>query len=123
MSTSIKAAILLAAVIAWLPAEAQLLGLGIETNIELSRQDLDIIRHTVSEQIHGAGWHYREVEQPGFRKCRQDHAYEKVCEKRPTVRNLGLCDYNKAQTGPPGTLQAEQLPATGWSMEANLRVL
>jgi surface antigen len=53
MSTSIKAAILLAAVIAWLPAEAQLLGLGIETNIELSRQDLGIIRQTVSEQIHG----------------------------------------------------------------------
>ncbi|MGA8757609.1 MAG: RT0821/Lpp0805 family surface protein [Stellaceae bacterium] len=53
MSTPIKAAILFAAIVAWFPAQAQLLGLGIETNIELTRQDLDIIRHTVSEQIHG----------------------------------------------------------------------
>ncbi len=53
MSKLIKAVVLLAAILAWLPANAQLLGLGLETNIELSRQDLDIIRHTVYEQIHG----------------------------------------------------------------------
>jgi surface antigen len=53
MSTLIKAAVLFIAILAWLPAEAQLLGLGIETNIELSRQDLDMIRHTVNTQIHG----------------------------------------------------------------------
>jgi len=34
-------------------AEAQLLGLGFESNITLTQQDLDMIRQTVNQQIHG----------------------------------------------------------------------
>lgn len=45
MSTPIRAAILFAALVACLPAQAQYL-LGLETNIELTKQDLTIIRHT-----------------------------------------------------------------------------
>ena len=53
MSTPIRIIVLCAALVAWLPAQAQLLGLGLETNIELNKQDLAIIRHTVNEQVHG----------------------------------------------------------------------
>jgi surface antigen len=53
MSNPIKIIVLIAAVLVWLPAQAQLLGLGIETNITLTRQDLDIIRQTVAGQVHG----------------------------------------------------------------------
>ena len=52
MSTPIRAAILFAALVACLPAQAQYL-LGLETNIELTKQDLAIIRQTVREQLHG----------------------------------------------------------------------
>ena len=53
MSTPIRAAVLFSAIVAWVPAKAQLLGLGIETNIELTKHDLDIIRHTVDTEVHG----------------------------------------------------------------------
>jgi surface antigen len=54
MSMLIRVIVLCAAAFAaWLPAQAQLLGLGIETNIALTRQDLSIIRQTVTEQVHG----------------------------------------------------------------------
>jgi|SRR5271165_1032757 len=53
MSMPIRAAILFAAVFACLPAQAQYLGLGLETNIELTRHDLDLIRQTVDTQVHG----------------------------------------------------------------------
>jgi surface antigen len=53
MSNSIKTMVLIAAVLVWLPAQAQYLGLGIETAVELTKQDLDIIRQTVNAQVHG----------------------------------------------------------------------
>jgi surface antigen len=53
MSNPTKILVLIAAVLVWLPAQAQYLGLGIETNIELTKQDLDIIRQTVDGQVHG----------------------------------------------------------------------
>lgn len=53
MSTLIKAAIVFAALVLWSPAQAQYLGLGIETNIELTKQDIAIIHRTVDEQVHG----------------------------------------------------------------------
>ncbi len=53
MSMPIKAALFAAVAAACLPAQAQLLGLGLETNIELSKQDLAMIRQTVNDQIHG----------------------------------------------------------------------
>jgi surface antigen len=46
-------AAVLVGVVAWLPVQAQYLGLGIETNIELTKQDLDIIRSTVTGKVHG----------------------------------------------------------------------
>jgi surface antigen len=53
MSNPTKIILLIAAMLVWLPAQAQYLGLGIETNIELTKQDLDIIRQTVDQQVHG----------------------------------------------------------------------
>jgi len=53
MSNPIKIVLLIAATLVWLPAQAQYLGLGIETNIELTKQDLDIIRQTVNKHVHG----------------------------------------------------------------------
>ncbi len=70
MSTPIRAAILFATLIACLPAQAQYL-LGLETNIELTKQDLAIIRHTVHEQVHGkpvgttAKWNNPESQNSG----------------------------------------------------------
>jgi surface antigen len=53
MSNPIKIIVLIAAVLVGLPAQAQYLGLGVETNIELTKQDLDIMRQTVNGQVHG----------------------------------------------------------------------
>jgi hypothetical protein len=53
MFNPIKIIVLIAAVFVWLPSQAQFLGLGMETNIALTKQDLDIIRETVVGQVHG----------------------------------------------------------------------
>jgi surface antigen len=53
MPMPLKAMVLIVALIAWLPAEAQFLGLGLESNIELTKQDLAIIHRIVDEQVHG----------------------------------------------------------------------
>jgi surface antigen len=53
MSTRFRMTLLLAALVASLPAQAQFLGPGIRTNIELTRQDLETIRHVVNDQVHG----------------------------------------------------------------------
>ena len=70
MSTPIRAAILFAALVSCLPAQAQYL-LGLETNIELTKQDLAIIHHTVHDQVHGkpvgttAKWNNPESQNSG----------------------------------------------------------
>src|SRR6516162_10099208 len=53
MSSPLKVIIFCAALVTWLPAQAQFLGFGLETNVELTEQDLDIIHHTINEQVHG----------------------------------------------------------------------
>jgi len=53
MFSSLRVVVVCAALAVWLPAQAQFLGFGLETNVELTKQDLDIIRHTVNEQVHG----------------------------------------------------------------------
>jgi surface antigen len=53
MLSSLRVIVVCAAFVTWLPAQAQFLGFGLETNVELTKQDLDIIRHTVNEQVHG----------------------------------------------------------------------
>ena len=53
MSRPIRVIVLCAALAASLPAQAQLLGLGLPTNIELTTQDLAIIRHTLNQEVHG----------------------------------------------------------------------
>lgn len=50
---SIRAIVVCAALVAALPAQAQFLGLGFESNIELTKQDLEIMRRTVNQQVHG----------------------------------------------------------------------
>jgi surface antigen len=53
MSMPIKAVLFAAALLAWLPAQAQFLGPGFESNIELTKLDLQNIHRTVDEQVHG----------------------------------------------------------------------
>ena len=52
MSSSLKVIVVCTALVTWLSAQAQFLGFGLDTNVELTKQDLDIIRHTVKEQVH-----------------------------------------------------------------------
>jgi hypothetical protein len=59
MSSSLRVIVVCAALVTWLPAQAQFLGFGLETNVELTKQDLDIIRHTVNGHF---AW-------PGSRLC------------------------------------------------------
>jgi hypothetical protein len=51
MSSSLRVIVVCAALVTWLPAQAQFLGFGLETNVELTKQDLDIIRHTVKRSF------------------------------------------------------------------------
>jgi hypothetical protein len=56
MSVPIKPLVLAIAGLASPAAQAQLLGLGFESNISLTQQDLDMIRQAVNQQIHGNPW-------------------------------------------------------------------
>jgi surface antigen len=53
MSVLIRAVVFSLAFLAWLPADAQFLGLGFESNIVLKNSDLDLIHSTVDNQVHG----------------------------------------------------------------------
>jgi surface antigen len=53
MPISIKPLLLIIAGLASPMAQAQFLGSGFESNISLTREDLDTIRQTVNQQIHG----------------------------------------------------------------------
>lgn len=53
MSIPAKSFVLMLAGLASPAAEAQFMGLGFESNITLTQQDLDLIRQTVDQQIHG----------------------------------------------------------------------
>jgi surface antigen len=53
MWKALKAIAVMVALIVSLPAEAQYLGLGLESNIELTKLDLSIIHRTVDAQVHG----------------------------------------------------------------------
>lgn len=52
MSMPKAAIVMVAACFASLPARAQFLGFGFESNIELTKQDIDIIHQTVDRQVH-----------------------------------------------------------------------
>ena len=53
MPIPIRPLVLVIAGLASPAAQAQFLGLGFESNITLTRQDLDMIRQTVNQQIYG----------------------------------------------------------------------
>jgi len=53
MPMPIRAVVLFAVLLAGLPAQAQFLGFGLESNVELTKHDLDIIHSTVDQQVHG----------------------------------------------------------------------
>ena len=53
MPIPIRPLVLVIAGLASPAAQAQFLGLGFESNITLTQQDLDTIRQTVNQQIHG----------------------------------------------------------------------
>jgi surface antigen len=53
MPISIKPLVFVVAALASPAAQAQLLGPSFESNITLTREDLDMMRQTVTQQIHG----------------------------------------------------------------------
>jgi surface antigen len=53
MPISIKPFVFIVACVVSTPAQAQLLGPSFESNITLTREDLDMMRQTVTQQIHG----------------------------------------------------------------------
>ena len=53
MPISIKPLVLMVAGLAGSAAQAQLLGPNFESNVTLTREDLDMMRQTVTQQIHG----------------------------------------------------------------------
>ena len=53
MSMPVKPLVLIVAGLASPAAEAQLMGFSFESNITLTQRDLDLIRQTVNQQIHG----------------------------------------------------------------------
>jgi surface antigen len=53
MRIPIKSLVLIIAGLANSAVEAQFLGLGFESNVTLTQQDLDMMRQTVTQQIHG----------------------------------------------------------------------
>ena len=53
MPIPVKPLVLMVAGLASSAAQAQLMGLGFESNISLTQQDLDMMRQTVNQQIHG----------------------------------------------------------------------
>jgi len=89
MFSSLRVVVVCAALAVWLPARAQFLGFGLETNVELTKQDLDIIRHTVNEQVQ-AGRLHSQMEQPGVAEFRQNSARQEIHAKRPAMRDPGL---------------------------------
>jgi surface antigen len=53
MSIPIKPLLLIIAGLASPAAQAQFLGSGFESNVTLTKEDLDMMRQTVNQQIHG----------------------------------------------------------------------
>jgi hypothetical protein len=59
MLSSLRVIVVCTALVSWLPAQAQFLGPGIEFNVDLTKQDLDIIHHIVKRAgARKAGWHH-----------------------------------------------------------------
>lgn len=116
MSMPIKTIILFAAVLVWMPAKAQFLGLGFKSYIELTKQDLAIIRQTVDRNIHGksvgttASWHNPESKNYGEikllrRYVRQSHTCETL-EYTIGTKNLPVSPEHYTLSGcrqPDGT--------------------
>jgi surface antigen len=90
MPTPVKAVFLFVAIsaaAAVLPARAQLLGFGIRTNMELTKEDMSIIRQTLDKEVHGkpvgtvAKWNNPESRNSG-----------KITLVRKFVRNGQQCE-------------------------------
>ena len=100
-----------------LPAEAQFLGPGMKSNIELTKNDLAIMRGIVDAKIHGrsvgatASW-----SNPEFGQLRNHNPGQKIQRQRPTLRIDRLYLGDAEDAGRSGALQAEQLPATRRAM-------
>ena len=91
MLSSLRVIVVCASLVTWLPAQAQFLGFGLETNVELTKQDLDIIRHTVNEQVHGKPvGTTAKSKQCGVVEFRQDSARQEIHAKRPAMRDPRL---------------------------------
>jgi hypothetical protein len=90
MSSSLRVIVVCATLVTWLPAQALFLGPSLEINVGLTKQDLDIIHHTVNDQVHGkaigttAKWSNPESQNSGKIARQEIHA------KRPAMRDPRL---------------------------------
>ena len=79
MPKPIKLLVFIVAALASPAAQAQLLGPSFESNISLTREDLDMMRQTVTQQIHGKSvGSDRFLEQSGQQKLGNHQAPEKI---------------------------------------------
>jgi len=84
MPIPVKPLVLVVAGLASSAVQAQFMGLGFESNITLTQQDLDMMRQTVNQQIHGkpvgatASWSNPSSQNSGTIKLR----------KKFTTRNM-----------------------------------
>jgi surface antigen len=53
MSIPVKASVFFVALVVWSPAKAQFLSPGFESDIELTKLDLDLMNRAVDQQVHG----------------------------------------------------------------------
>jgi surface antigen len=87
MFRPIKVIVLVGVLFAWLPARAQFLRPGFESNIELTKHDLEIIHQPVDQQVHGkpvgttATWSNPDSGNYGSIKLlKKHHANGRQCE-------------------------------------------
>lgn len=88
MPIPIKSVVLVLAGLVSAPAQAQILGWTWESNIELNQDDINLIHHTVDQQIHGkaigatASWSSPSSGNSGSIKLLKKYRYRSMqCER------------------------------------------
>ena len=117
MSISIKPLVLVVAALASPAAQAQLLGLGFESNVTLTQDDLDMIHRAVTQQIHGkpvattASW-----SNPNSKNSGTISLLKKFTARNMRCETLGYTD-DDCGGCLTRALRVKQLPTTGWNLE------
>ena len=102
MPKPIKPLVFIVAALASPVAQAQLLGPGFESNISLTREDLDMMRQTVTQQIHGksvgatASWSNADSKNSGTIKL-----LKKFAARNMRCEEIGYTLVTTARAGSP----------------------